>query len=143
MELTDSLKSLLIETAASLKGHHRRLFIARTVKQLGPGSQRRAERELGWNRVTIRKGTHELESSFICLDAFATRGRKRAEDHLPTLLDASREIVDGQRQHEPQFRSKQLVHALKRHRSASPAHRSKRLYGRSIAPLSNDHDQTQ
>ena len=54
MELTDSLKSLLIETAASLKGHHRRLFIARTVKQLGPGGQRRAERELGWNRVTIQ-----------------------------------------------------------------------------------------
>ena len=74
MELTDSLKSLLIETAASLKGHHRRLFIARTVKQLGPGGQRRAERELGWNRVTIRKGTHELESGFICLDAFAARG---------------------------------------------------------------------
>ena len=106
MELTDSLKSLLIETAASLKGHHRRLFIACTVKQLGPGGQRRAERELGWNRVTIRKGTHELESGFICLDAFAARGRKRAEDHLPTLLDASREIVHGQRQHEPQFRSK-------------------------------------
>ena len=106
MELTDSLKSLLIETAASLKGHHRRLFIARTVKQLGPSGQHRAERELGWNRVTIRKGTHELESGFICLDAFAARGRKRAEDHLPTLLDASREIVDGQRQHEPQFRSK-------------------------------------
>ena len=106
MELTDSLKSLLIETAASLKGHHRRLFIARTVKQLGPSGQRRAERELGWNRVTIRKGTHELESGFICLDAFAARGRKRAEDHLPTPLDASREIVDGQRQHEPQFRSK-------------------------------------
>ena len=84
MELTDSLKSLLIETAASLKGHHRRLFITRTVKQLGPGGQRRAERELGWNRVTIRKGTHELESGFICLDAFAARGRKRAEDHLPT-----------------------------------------------------------
>ena len=38
MELTDSLKSLLIETAASLKGHHRRLFIARTVKQLGPAA---------------------------------------------------------------------------------------------------------
>ncbi len=46
MELTDSLPSLLIETDASLQGHHRRLCIARTVKQLGPGGQRRAEREL-------------------------------------------------------------------------------------------------
>ncbi len=46
MELTDSLTSLLIETDASLKGYHRRLCIARTVKQLDPGGQRRAEREL-------------------------------------------------------------------------------------------------
>ena len=93
MELTDSLKSLLIETAASLKGHHRRLFIARTVKQLGLGGQRRAERELGWNRVTIRKDTHELESGFICLDAFAARGRKRAEDHQSaSALERHREL---------------------------------------------------
>ena len=47
----------------------RRIFLARTVKELGPGGQRRAERELGWNRVTIRKGTHELESGFRCLDS--------------------------------------------------------------------------
>ena len=37
MELTDSLKTLLIETAKSLKGSARRLFMARTVKELGPG----------------------------------------------------------------------------------------------------------
>ena len=112
MELTDSLKSLLIDTATSLKGHHRRLFIARTVQQLGPGGQRRAERELGWNRVTIRKGTHELESGFICLDAFSARGRKRAEVHLPSLLNDIRDIVDGQSQNDPQFRSKRLYTRL-------------------------------
>ena len=85
MELTDSLKALLIDTAKTLKGSARRLFMARTVKELGTGGQRRAERELGWNRITIRKGTHELASGFICLDAFSARGRKRAEDHLPYL----------------------------------------------------------
>ena len=47
MELTDSLKALLIETAKSLQGSARRLFIARTVKELGAGGQRRAERECG------------------------------------------------------------------------------------------------
>ncbi len=31
MELMDSLTSLLIETDASLKGHHQRLCITRTV----------------------------------------------------------------------------------------------------------------
>jgi hypothetical protein len=32
MELTDELKSLLIDTAKQLKGSARRLFLARTVK---------------------------------------------------------------------------------------------------------------
>ncbi len=48
MDLTDSLKALFIDTAKTLKGSARRIFMARTVKELGPGGQRRAERELGW-----------------------------------------------------------------------------------------------
>src|SRR5215510_15387724 len=86
MELTDSLKTLLIETAKSLKGSARRLFMARTVKALGPGGQQRAARELGWGRMTIRKGLRELASGVSCIDAFNLRGRKRAEQHLPNLL---------------------------------------------------------
>lgn len=112
MELTDSLKALFIDTARGLKGSARRLFMARTVKELGPGGQRRAERDLGWNRITIRKGTHELESGFICLDAFSTRGRKRAEDHLPHLLEDIRALVDGQSQSDPQFRTQRLYTRL-------------------------------
>jgi hypothetical protein len=108
MELTDSLKALFIDTAKTLKGSARRLFMARTVKELGPGGQRRAERELGWNRITIRKGTHELDSGFICLDAFSARGRKRAEDHLPHLLDDLAAIVDSQSQTDPRFRTQRL-----------------------------------
>ena len=56
MELTDELKSLLIDTAKQLKGSARRLFLARTVKALGPGGASRAECELGWNRKTKRRG---------------------------------------------------------------------------------------
>lgn len=112
MELTDSLKSLCIETAKSLKGSARRLFMARTVKELGAGGQRRAERELGWGRMTIRKGTHELESGFTCLDAFAARGRKRVEVHLPHLLPDIRAIVDSQSQADPQFRTRRLYTRL-------------------------------
>jgi hypothetical protein len=55
MELTDSLKALFMETARSLKGSARRLFMAGTVKGLAPGGQRHAERALGWSRVAIRK----------------------------------------------------------------------------------------
>jgi hypothetical protein len=112
MELSESLKTLFTETVKSLKSSARRLFMARTVQELGPGGQRRAERELGWNRLTIRKGMHELTSGFVCLDAFAARGRKRAEVHLPTLLDDLRAIVDSQSQTDPQFRTQRLYTRL-------------------------------
>jgi hypothetical protein len=112
MELTDSLKTMLIETARSLKGSDRRLFMARTVKELGPGGQARAARELHWGRMTIRKGLHELESGIRCVDAFAARGRKPSEVHLPNLLPDLQSIVDSQSQADPQFRTNRLYTRL-------------------------------
>jgi len=112
MELTDAVTGLLQDAAKQLKGSARRLFMARTVKELGPGGQRRAERELGWNRGTIRKGTRELESGVAIVDAFALRGRKRAEERLPQLLADLTAIVDGQSQADPQFRTTRLYTRL-------------------------------
>ncbi len=112
MELTDSLKTMLIETAKSLKGSDRRLFMARTVKELGPGGQVRAARELHWGRMTIRKGLHELDTGIQCADAFTARGRKRAEVHLPNLLPDMLAIVDSQSQADPQFRTNRLYTRL-------------------------------
>ena len=106
------MKVLLIETSKSLKSADRRLFMARTVKELGPGGQLQAETELKWNRKTIRKGTHELESGVVCLDAFGQRGRKRAEDHLPNLLLDIQAIADGQSQCDPKFRNQRLYTRL-------------------------------
>ena len=112
MELTAALKALLNEAAQGLTGSARRVFMARTVKELGPGGQRRAERELGWSRATIRKGARELASGFAIVDAFALRGRKRAEDHLPDLLADIVALVDGQSQADPQFRTNRLYTRL-------------------------------
>jgi hypothetical protein len=112
MELTDSLKALFIDTTNTLKGSERRRFMARTVQELGPGGQRRAERELGWNRQTIRKALRELASGLICLDAFTLRRRKRAEEHLPNLLTDIKAIVDSQSQADPQFRTTRLYTRL-------------------------------
>ncbi len=112
MELTEDLKGLLMATAKDLKGSARRLFMARTVKALGSGGASRAERELGWNRKTIRVGMHELESGMTCIDAFSSRGRKRAEDHLPNLLADIQTIVDGQSQTDPQFKTNRLYTRL-------------------------------
>ena len=112
MELTDSLKTMLIETARSLKGSARRLFMARTVNELGYAGQQRAARELGWGRMTIRKGLRELDSGLACLDAYSLRGRKRAEEHLPNLLTDIKAIVDRQSQTDPQFRTQRLYTRL-------------------------------
>jgi hypothetical protein len=79
---------------------------------LGYGGQQRAARELGWGRMTIRKGLRELDSGLVCLDAYALRGRKRAEAHLPDLLTDITAIVDSQSQADPQFRSRRLYTRL-------------------------------
>lgn len=112
MELTAEIKILLQDAAEKLKGSDRRTFMALTVKTLGRGGQRQAERELEWDRATIRKGTHELESGFKCIDAFALRGRKKVEEHFPRLLDDMRSLVDSQSQIDPTFQTEQLYTRL-------------------------------
>ncbi len=112
MELTEPVKLLLQEAARALKGSARRHFLARTVAELGPGGQRRAERELGWSRVTIRKGQREVARGVTCVDAFALRGRKRAEAHLPALLLDLEAVVASQSQAEPSFRTTRLYRRL-------------------------------
>ena len=55
---------------------------------------------------------HELESGMACVDAYAVRGRKRSEEHLPHLLTDLKAIVDGQSQADPQFRTNRLYTRL-------------------------------
>jgi hypothetical protein len=112
MELTEEVKALLLPTAKDLKGSARRRFMARTVQALGEGGQRLAERELSWNRATIRKGIHEVERGIVCVDGFSLRGRKRSEDHLPNLLSDITAMVDSQSQVDPQFRTTRLYTRL-------------------------------
>lgn len=112
MELTDGFKANIVATARMLRGSQRRLFMARTVRSLGVGGQRWAETEFGWNRVTIRKGMHELRSGITCCDAFAARGRLRAEEKLPDLLADIRDIAKGFSQTDPQFRNRRLYTRL-------------------------------
>jgi Rhodopirellula transposase DDE domain len=112
MELTSEVKALLLNTAKALKGSALRLFMARSVQALGEGGQRLAERELGWNRGTIRKGMREVEHGMVCIDAFCWRGRKRSEEHLPNLLIDLKAIVDSQSQADPQFRTNRLYTRL-------------------------------
>jgi hypothetical protein len=99
---------VLIDTARTLKGPQRRLFMARTVKAMGPGGQRWAQQHLGWCRETIRKGMHELRTGMTRVDAFSCRRRKTVEEHLPGLLEDIRSIADGQSQADPKFQTDRL-----------------------------------
>jgi hypothetical protein len=99
---------VLIDTAKSLKGSQKRIFMARAVKAMGRGGQRWAEEHLGWSRVAIRKGMRELPSGMTCLDAFSARGRRPVEGRLPRLLDDIKDIADGQSQADPRFQTDRL-----------------------------------
>lgn len=103
--LTPALKALLKETVATLKGSERRMFMAKTVRLLGRGGQRRAASELGWDRKTIRKGEYELQHGAFH-DQYSRRGRKKAEEHLPSLLDDMRRIVEPDSQPDPTFETR-------------------------------------
>ena len=112
LELRDELKATYIETAKTLKGSDRRIFMARIVRSLGYGGQSKAERELGWCRNTILKGTNELDSGVRIVDNFSARGRKKAEEKLPNLLLDIQAIVDGQSQTDPTFQTTRLYTRL-------------------------------
>jgi hypothetical protein len=109
MSNVGTLKDLLEEAVSSLKGHAKRLFMARTVRDVFEGVAYRAEQEFGWNRVTIRKGLHELASGIECVDGrkWAT-GRKPAEAHLPNLLSDIRDLLDSQSHTDARFRTHRL-----------------------------------
>jgi hypothetical protein len=55
---------------------------------------------------------HELESGIVCLDAFSQRGRLRAEERLPHLLEDIKALVDAQSQTDPRFRTQRLYTRL-------------------------------
>jgi len=86
--------------------------MAQIVKLLGYGGQCFAERVLGWNRGTIRKGTIELESGESIPDQYGNCGRKRAEYHLPNLFSEIKAIVEPLSQADPTFRSKRIFSPL-------------------------------
>lgn len=85
--------------------------MAQVVQGLGLGGQAEAERALGWNRGTIRKGLYERAHGPI-RDAFEQRGRKPTEARLPQLLEDIRAIVEPHTQADPTLTSGRLYTRL-------------------------------
>ena len=112
IQLPEPMRDALVYATTWLKGNKRRVFMARAVSSLGNGGQRGAEKLLGWNRKTIRKGMHELQSGIVCIDNFTGRGRKPVESYLPELSKDIRAIVEPDSQADPTFRTKKIYTPL-------------------------------
>jgi hypothetical protein len=128
LNVTPELKAVWEQTLAQLRGAARRVFMASVVKGLGRGGARHAEIALGWDRTTLRKGLHELNSGVVCVDAVSQRGRKPLEAALPSLETDLREMGEATSQTDPTFRTTQLYRRL----TAAEARR--RLIEKGYAP---------
>jgi hypothetical protein len=112
LHITVELKTIWQQTLAQLSGAARRLFMASVVKGLGRGGARQAQIQLGWDRTTVRKGLHELNSGMVCVDAVTQRGRKPMEAKLPHLEADLRAMGEATCQTDPTFRTTQLYRRL-------------------------------
>jgi transposase len=108
MSLTPEMCAFIQQTARAFKiGAPRRRYMAQTLETFSL-SQREAERCFGWGRNTLRRALHEHRTGITCLDAFAQRGRKPAEFHLPRLLDDIKDLVQDHLQTDPTFQTTRL-----------------------------------
>ncbi len=100
----DALQTIL-SAAQLLTGHKRRRFQAEAALQYCRGSARQAEKVFGWGRAAVATGLHELRTGIRCLDAYASRGRKRSEELHPELIDHIHRLVEPQAQADPKFQT--------------------------------------
>jgi hypothetical protein len=112
LAVTDETREAWRTTLGKLRGVDRRYFMASVVKMQGRGGALLVERELGWDRTTVRKGLRELESGIVCQDALHLRGRKPLEAKMVNLERDLRAIAEGASQTDPTFRTTQLYRRL-------------------------------
>jgi len=108
MNIAHNLVNIFKSGANKLKGSEKRQFMADVANELGFGGQRACEEQLGWCRNTIRKGQHEIKSSVTCIDYYAGRGRKKAEEKNPNLLLDIKAIVEPDSQADPAMNSDRI-----------------------------------
>ena len=112
IKITSELRASWAQVFQSLPGRARRLFMASIVAGVDRGAASLLERELGWNRVTMRKGLAELAAGRPCEDVLTGRGRKPLEHTLPELEADLREMGEASSQTDPTFRTTQLYRRL-------------------------------
>jgi hypothetical protein len=106
MQLNEAQYDQLLQVGAQrLKGHQRRLFQAEICLKLCDGNARQAERRFGWGRHNVAQGLHEYQSGIRCVENFAAKGRRRAEERNPQLAQDIRDIVGPKSYTDPELKS--------------------------------------
>lgn len=103
--MDEKTKATVKDAAGKLTGRKRREFIARVTSEWFGGNARKAEREMGWGRETVKKGLRELETGITCLDNYQGRGNKKAEEKNPRLEEDIRAITEPHTQADPDLRT--------------------------------------
>ena len=96
------------ETAKELSGSAKRMFMAKVVRLIGYGGQRFVEKELDWNRGTIRKGQLELKTAPIDDKRKGNSGRRPVGHEFPELDNDIWAILEPTGQTDPTFRSTRI-----------------------------------
>lgn len=111
-ELLKKSKGFFKKGIEIMKNYDKRILLASISEEYGYGGDSFVAREFNASRDTIRKGKNELRTGIRCKDAFNARGRKKAEYHLPNIIDDIKDIVDSQSQTDPKFDSRRLYTRL-------------------------------
>lgn len=93
-KIPDNFKTVIKSAANKLSGSKRREYIAEITYELLEGNARKAEREFGWGRETVKKAMRELDTGIICLDNYSARGNKKTEEKMPGLVEDIRSIIE-------------------------------------------------
>ncbi|KAI9130778.1 hypothetical protein ON05_006365 [Acaryochloris sp. CCMEE 5410] len=99
------IKETFRDAAKKLTGPHKRAFMAKVAEDYLDGSARKAERHLGWRRTSVQLGLDERRTGIRCVDNYQARGRQLSETKLPHLATDIRDLVDGEAQADPKFKS--------------------------------------
>ena len=104
-KISDTLRSIIKNTAKKLSGAAKREYAAEITFELLDGSDRKAESELGWSREMVKKGMMELTTNIRCVDNYSARGNKKTEEKMPGIGDDIRSIVGPKSQTDPNFQT--------------------------------------
>ena len=103
--LTEKVKATILDAAKKLTGVKKRAFMAQVTEDYFDGSARKAEKNMGWSRKTVKKGQLEQETGIVCHDNYQGRGRKKSEEKLPNLEEDIKSLVEGESQADPKFQT--------------------------------------